>query len=247
MSIFSETQTTGTDQGSTTTQMETNPLEVLVGEGKKFKSVEELAKGKLESDRFIEELKRQVAGQQEELKKRLYQEELLASLQAKAAAGNASEAGKETTSTTEVATKTPPGEADIASLIEKTITERERKATATQNIAVVERQLSEAFGTEAQKVVKEKAEELGLSLARMQEIAAESPNAFLSLVGQKPSAALTIKDGSVRTETIGTTSGARDWAFYQKMRRENPKGYFTPAVQQQLMKDKLALGSKFGN
>lgn len=36
-----------------------NPLEHLVGEGKKFKTAEDLAKGKLESDRFIEQILRE--------------------------------------------------------------------------------------------------------------------------------------------------------------------------------------------
>jgi type IV secretory pathway VirJ component len=248
MSIFSEAQTTGTDQGLTQTTEGTNPLEVLVGEGKKFKTVEDLAKGKLEADRFISELQRQTAELQEELKKNLYEKEVLASLQAKATAtGDVSNAGQKTTSTTEGETKPKPGEADIESLIEKTIQERERKNIASQNLSAVESHLTEAYGTEAQKVVNQKAKELGLTVQRMQELAAESPTAFLSLLGEKPKQPLTIKDGSVRTESLGLQGATRDWAYYQKLRRENPKLYFTPATQQQLMKDKIAAGDKFGN
>ena len=34
-----------------------DPLQELVGEGKKFKSIEDLAKSKVEADRFIDKLK----------------------------------------------------------------------------------------------------------------------------------------------------------------------------------------------
>jgi hypothetical protein len=53
--------------------------------------------------------------------------------------------------------------------------------------------------------------------------------------------------GSVRTEGVNMqASTERNWAYYQKLRRENKNLYYTPKVQQQLMDDKMRLGDKFG-
>ena len=60
MSVFSEEQVTPATQSgqATTPEAGTNPSVVgeLVGEGRKFNDVEALAKGKLEADRFIEQM-----------------------------------------------------------------------------------------------------------------------------------------------------------------------------------------------
>src|SRR5690242_15072647 len=54
-----------------------DPLELLVGEGKKFKTPQDLAKGKMESDKFIVQLQKEQAALREELNKRLSVEEFV--------------------------------------------------------------------------------------------------------------------------------------------------------------------------
>src|SRR4029450_8159059 len=54
-----------------------NYLEELVGEGKKFKTPEDLARGKAESDSFIERLQKELHGLRNELKSRLQLEEVV--------------------------------------------------------------------------------------------------------------------------------------------------------------------------
>jgi hypothetical protein len=54
--------------------------------------------------------------------------------------------------------------------------------------------------------------------------------------------------GSVRTEGVNMQqSNERDWNYYQNLRRQNSKQYYSPKVQQQMMQDKLRLGDRFGN
>ena len=48
---------------------QTNVLETLVGDGKKFKTPEDLAKGKVEADAFIETLKNQIGLMKQEMEK----------------------------------------------------------------------------------------------------------------------------------------------------------------------------------
>jgi hypothetical protein len=81
----------------------------------------------------------------------------------------------------------------------------------------------------------------------MQELAAESPSAFFSLIGEPKKSFNPMVQGSVRTEGVNMQASTdRNWNYYQKLRRENRNLYYTPKIQRQLMEDKARLGSKFG-
>lgn len=137
----------------------------------------------------------------------------------------------------------------MKSLVEQTLTQREKDTTIQQNLTQVDKSLVESFGTEAAAVVKKKAEELGMSMDRLRDIAAESPNAFFTLIGEAPRALNNpMVQGSVRTEGVNMqVSAERNWAYYQKLRRENPNEYYQPKTQQMLMADKVKMGDRFGN
>lgn len=112
---------------------------------------------------------------------------------------------------------------------------------------MVDQELEKSFGTEAKATIQKKAEELGMSLQRMQEIAAESPTAFFSLIGEPKKSFNPMVQGSVRTEGVNMQASTdRDWSYYQNLRRENKNLYYTPKIQRQLMEDKVRLGDKFG-
>jgi len=81
----------------------------------------------------------------------------------------------------------------------------------------------------------------------MQEIASESPNAFLSLMGEPVKDLGSMTNSSIRTESVTQqASSDRDWNYYQKLRKENRNLYYTPKMQQQILDDKERLGVKFG-
>lgn len=257
MSVFTETDQT-TDVAQTTdeateTQTEGSFLAKLVeAKGENWRDPEVLAKGKLESDNYIKELERQIAELKEDVTKEDYAEKILQTIREKAAASNTaieSLPNKENVGTQEKGTPQPNlSEEDLKSLVEKTLQERESKATVEQNLATVDAELSERYGTEAKATVEAKAKELGMSLDRMEEIAKESPTAFFALIGEKRNSAnLQLAGGSVRTEGANfTKSNDRDWVYYQKLRKENKSLYYSPKTQQQLMADRLRLGDKFG-
>jgi hypothetical protein len=82
---------------------------------------------------------------------------------------------------------------------------------------------------------------------RLRDIAAESPSAFFTLIGQPQKTFSPMVQGSVRTEGVNMQASAeRDWSYYQKLRRENRNLYYSPKVQQQMFQDKARLGEKFG-
>lgn len=256
MSVFTEgsatEQTTQTEQQTTqtTAPQESFVAKLVEAKGENWKDPEVLAKGKLEADNYIKELERQLEQMREDLGKQDYAKTLLDQLQNKAADPTTAKTAmpnKDIGGTTEGNTNPALSEEDLKSLVEKTLTAREQENTVKQNLAIVDQELEKSYGTEAKATILKKAEELGISLQRMQDIAAESPSAFFALIGEPKKSFNPLIQGSVRTEGVNMqASTERNWNYYQKLRRENKNLYYTPKVQRQLMEDKMRLGDKFG-
>lgn len=255
--LFSEeAPTTGNQENATLSAGDTSNQEdfvakVVAEKGEHWSNPSTLAKGYLHAQARIAELEKLEAEQS----KRDYAKELLEQLQlqnqtpksqgnvpVENTSANTSEAQKEAGQTT----STPE---NLQSLIEKTLSEREQKNTAKQNITLVEQKLNELFGTEASKVVKNKASELGMSLAKLEALASEAPSAFMALVGgPNPKETNSLPKGSVNTNALATTNTSlsdRNWNYYNKMRKESPKVYRSEQIQKQMMDDRVRLGDKF--
>ena len=252
--------TEGTETAQTTqpeqTQEETSPqgsfLSKLVeAKGENWKDPEVLAKGKIEADGYIQTLEGQLTQMREDLKKKEYQEEVLEQLQKKATESTAVNNGvpnNNNSNTDGENTTRIISEEDLKSLVEQTLTQREADAVTKTNLQRVDEELDKSFGTNAEEVVKKKAEELGMSMDRLSEIASESPNAFFTLIGEPKPTFNPMVNGSVRTEGVNMqVSTDRNWQYYQKLRRENPNQYYEPKMQQQLLQDRMRLGDNFGN
>jgi len=254
--VFTDgTATAQTEQNAEQTQQEATPQEsylqkLVEAKGENWKDPEVLDKGKLEADGYIKTLEEQLAQMREDLKKQEYQAQVIEQLQNKAADSTAAKNGVPNDNGSAEAQNTTGNlsEEDLKSLVEKTLAQREKETSVKQNLSQVDKALDDMFGTEALSVVQKKAQELGMSIERMQDIAAESPNAFFALIGEKPKQPMNpMIQGSVRTEGVNMQASAeRDWSYYQKLRRENKNLYYTPKIQQQLMEDKMRLGDKFG-
>ena len=187
----------------------------------------------------------------EDLKKKEYQEEVLEQLQKKAtdstAVNNGAPNNNNSNADGENTTRNI-SEEDLKSLVEKTLTERDKDSVVKQNLRLVNEEMEKSYGTEATAKIQEKAQELGMSFERMQQIASESPNAFFNLIGEPKKDFRPMVQGSVRTEGVNMqASSERDWNYYQNLRRDNRSLYYTPKVQRQLMEDKGRMGDRFGN
>lgn len=215
-------------------------VEALVkAKGDHWKDPEVMAKGKLEADDTIKELKQQLKELQEANASGKKLEDLVEQI----------EKATKSKPNTESDTKTSVSEEDIQSLVEKTLTKKERESTAKQNLERVDSHLTEAFGDEAKSVVQKKAQELGMSIDRLRELASESPNAFLTLIGEKPKEPKVNTEGSIRTEGLKTNTSRdkRNHAYYQEMRRKNPQLFNSAATQNKMIQDRISLGDAFYN
>jgi hypothetical protein len=253
MRVFSEDQVTPVSQTEQVSAFgeptSSSVLGDLVGEGRKFNDVEALAKGKLEADSFIEQMKQENAALKSDLEKQAYRlgvadqlRETASESTAELSDPNNNNGGTSSTANTQLNSS----EANIESLVEQTLKKREQEGFAKSNIALVESELEKSYGTEAASAVQQKASELGLPMAELQGMAAKSPSAFMQLMGKPAPQLSPIIQGSIRTE--GSTmqaSSTQDFAFYQKLRRENSKLYYKPSTQRQMMADADRLGDNF--
>lgn len=240
------------NQGQVTQPQSTQTTEdwlakVVEAKGEQFKDVQVLAKSKLEADNFIKELQTQLADLRQTLGKEEYSKQLLTALENK---------GRDANANTPVPngdpkpsdTKPELSEDVIKRLVEDTLTQREKSNTAEQNTKVVREQLESKYGTEAKAHVERKAAELGMTYQRLSELAAESPSAFMTLIGEPKPALKPITQGSINTSSATFQAPAeRDWSYYMKLKKENPNLYFNPKTQQQMIQDKMRLGDRFGN
>lgn len=165
-------------------------LESLVGEGKKFKDVESLARGKTESDAYIAQLKAELATSQataEEAKRDRDSRKSVEELVTKALASKVPVPSSETPNPASPETKTAIPDSDLNERIRAALESRTQEEVVQNNVTSVANELVRVYGSEqkAAEVIKQKAAELKVSPKFLQSTAATSPEAFYSLIGLK--------------------------------------------------------------
>ena len=179
----------------------------------KYKTAEEFVKGFQESQSFIRKLQEENEKFRSELDKRLSAEAVLEQIKAQAKPD-----------------EKPSSEFDpeaIRDVVHKELEAKTKQEKMAYNIRQFSDQLAAIYGDKAKEAVATKARELGVSVERVREIAAESSTAALAMFGvasSKPDGIPRKSSGSVNTETLGM-EGGRNYAFYQKLRRDNPAEY----------------------
>lgn len=221
----------------------------LVGEGKKFKDLNALAKAKIESDRFIERLKRETAEIRKDLNERLSVEDLLKKMQTTTTSGSQGDTNQSRGNETD----TSQDKFDISKideLLENKLRQRTQAESASQNLKLVKESLEEHFGSSAFGYeVKKALSEVGLTVDEANAMAKTKPQAFLKLVGvgvkQPVDTSGSIPRTRVNSQPTSTSSNTRNNSFYENIRKSDPKTYWSAKTQSQLHKDAIALGERF--
>ena len=249
--IFSSATTESTTTDTQQAQTKESFVDHLVGDGKKFKDIEALAKGKLEADRHIGEITKTLDELRAELAKQDYAKNLLEQM-SKGSETGAEQPTPVTTSSSNTENTTQSA-SDFEALVEKVITAKEKSKTASQNISVVGEEMQRQYGDKTADVLKAKSLELNMSLDRLKEIAAESPTAFFQLIGVKKMGEKTststgvTTQSTIRSENFNSYSQDRTFEYYQKLRKENRSLYYSPKIQNTMLQDRERLGDRFYN
>ena len=207
----------------------------LVGEDKKFKTVSDLAKGKVFSDVHISNLERTLAGLREELQTRKTAEELInqINLAKKPADGERIPDNQDRLNANEPL-KSGLTPEDVEALLSK----RESQRIKESNLTLASQKLREQHGEAAAALVSTKAAELGVSNSYLRDMASNAPNAFLAL----------FKDAKVEAKTDDVFQAApqssfrpnpqqrltEKWSDFKKVKSENPNLYWSANFQRRL-------------
>jgi len=246
--VFAQTEGAGDDDAGTRSYVAD-----LVGEGKKFQTVDELAKGKLEADQFIEQLKKEnalVREQMAELESKKVKETSVNDLMEAIKKTNAQAEAEGNQPISEEALRKTVGEIMEGRLEEQTRAENRARA----NKAVLDKVQGDVEA--ARSYVAERAKELGMSVERLQTLSEDSPSAFLKLIDSKPTsgsqstaaihgAANTANfEGRAKQDVI---DGHHTKHYYDRLKADlGPAKYWNDTkIQAQYMKDATALGDRF--
>lgn len=232
--------------GTTQTQNPNDPFVDLVGDGKRYRSPQDLARGKMEADAFIKKLETENAEMRELLAKAKSVEQLVEEFKKVTT-------GAEPSPSAGVDTKPPLDVSAVEKLVEFTIDKKATEAQQLTNLAMVGEVLARKFGTPdaAAAGLRYKAKELGVTMEALKEMASHTPKAFFKLMDIAESEAqaptVTTVKSEINTSAMPQTGVLQQgtYAWYSKMRRENPALYFSPKTRRQMEADLQRLGEKF--
>lgn len=216
----------------------------LVGEGKRYKDDQQLAKAKYHADLHIQAVERS----NDELRA-----DYLALLEKSKTWGNVEQlldqqrqlASREHTITKEV--EKPVDPLQMKNLISQEIKEYETSKVRTQNSQAVVEKLKERYGQNYQNILNEKATALGLTKEMINRLAEEAPKAFFKTLELEEFPRSDPFQAPPRSSVFQPTgqSQKRTWSYYQNLKKSDPKEYYKTTTSNQMEKDYIALGAEF--
>ena len=221
----------------------------LIGEGRKYKTADDGIKALYHSQAHIARLEREMAEAKAALAERKNGEDLLALLEQKLKTpnnqGTPPEPKVEEVKNIDTLTK-----AEIAALLDERLNVSKKLSIEEQNLNSVVKTLEENWGPSFKQDLKAKATAMGVSEDYLLTLAKQSPQVFISAVGGNVKRGSPTDSLPPRTSQRGVPAndnqpGVRNKAYYDKMRRENSKQYFSAATQVQMHNDAITLKEKF--
>ncbi len=224
-------------------------IEDFVGEGKKYKTLADVAKALVTKDNFIEQLKG------ENKLTRTAQEKLQDELKTRKTLQEFLDQMNSTSKDSQAPAKEPNNEEEsgefttesIKQIVEQTLTERTVAQREQDNLEFVKQNLVNSFGARYETKLRERTQELGMTEQDLTAMAMKTPKAFLTLV--LPASAVraslfTPPSSSVNSESFKPRSGAKTWSYYENIRKTDPKRYFSPQMHNEMMGQLSSLGDE---
>lgn len=222
-------------------------LEELIGPGGKFDvakynndrdvAIKAVAKGKVLGDRTIDQRNKEF----DELREVWLQERAQSMAQAKFEELRlAMENQNDDTTITPVVNVEPTLDPNkLKGLVSQQLQEIEAERRKSENLTKVENRLKERFGDNAKSALKDKMNTLGLSYEDLKLFAQRSPEAVITALGlnQQPEPYQSPPRSSIRSDNFLPQTDIRDAVYYEKMRKEDPKTYFSEKTSVQRLKD----------
>ena len=248
--VFASTE--GKEVEGTTSTVDTSPLADLVGDDKKFKTLDDLAKGKLESDKFIEQLQGELKQTREQMA------ELEEAASKKATVSDLVEAVKNANKKVDEEGNQPVSEEQLKKLVTDIMEGQTEAQTRASNFKQANQSVLDKFNGDveaARTYTAERAKQLGLTVDKLRSLGEESPSAFRALMDVKPSTGsqgvtgipeVNVERGSNPAQQM-VIDGHHTKAYYDNLKKElGPSKYWNDTkIQGAYFKDAQALGDRF--
>lgn len=247
MTLFNANESGTPPQTPVETPTEGNYIDLLVGEGKKYKDHEALAKAMVHAQNHIQQLETENANAREEIAKRATMEEFLDRIESRSRAPEAPNHGTQNGNENQETRNQLTPEA-IKELVKQATLEERTQATQEQNLRATVEELRKAWGNEWQSKLNAKRLELGLTEDFMNSIAFKSPKALLNLVGAKaaaPEAPDNLPRGHVVAPSSVKEQDKRNKAYWDKMAKTDPMLWKSAAMTAERHRIAQQMGSKF--
>lgn len=253
--LFSSGEQNTTQDNVTPPQVEEKDyLNELVGEGKKFQDTQALAKGKAESDAFINRLQDENATLRLELQQATRLEEFLDRLESRQQ-GTTVEAPSSPEpiedvpqlSSSQLTTPSVSSE-EIKKMINDGVSEALTLKEYQDNVDKVHNLAEKELGSNYKNVLTQRANELGLNTELLSELASKNPDSFINLlVKPKTTSFNSLPESNVNTSAMNIDSnvGGKTKSYYDKLRKEDINLYMSPRIQNEMIKQAEKLGEAF--
>lgn len=223
-------------------------FETLVGEGKKYRDPDALAKAKVHADSHISNLEKELQELRTDLQARLTVEEMLERVERSQKAPTDPTREKPDTARHEPGS---PKEVDLAAEVAKALKSEKEKERREANLEKTRAGLKERFGADYNQKLKEIAAQLEVSEDFLSGMAVTSPSGFFKLVdsvakrdNDKP---VVPPAPSFDPAKIKDYQGTKTAAYYRELRRTDPNTYFSRRVQNEMHREAVRQGAAFYN
>lgn len=220
-----------------------NYLEELVGDNKKFKTPEELARGKAESDAFIEQLKTEQEQLRNELQTRLNLEQFLDQLKTAVPKLNNDDSQDHHQQQPD---KSVMSAEELAALVRSQVQQMKTQESAQSNLNIFSEKLRLAHGPNAATKLRSQASELGMTVDEVKALAARNPNAALKMLGVGEQRSVDNFTAPPRSQSMSLPPGQKRGAsYFEHLRKTLPSNeYFSPKIQNEMFEARKTMGAE---
>lgn len=138
---------------------------------------------------------------------------------------------------------------DIEALIARKLTDHQLSLKQADNFNSMQAKLKQNLGEDYSAAYKQRLDILGLTKEFADDLARNHPTVFMKTFGLdeiRQTNTQSLPKSSSRQTSFAPSTPKRDWAFYQEMKKTNPKMYLDPKITLQMHDDAIALGADFG-
>lgn len=229
MSVFDQNNNQEKDQSLLTT---------LVGEGQKYKTAEELAKGYQNADAHIATLT-------EELKALKEQSASHQNLTDAVNSKNKSEVEANAKDLPVNVNSLSPDE--LRDMVSTLLNEDKNHNVQQTNLSQVEEFLTGKFGDKAAEEISKIAFSNGMSLEQLKTLSTTSPQAVITLCGGASGTVHNTGTFQSSVNTLSKPTEVKGNSYFNKLRKDDPKAFYSRAVQNEMRGAIAELGEDFLN